>query len=69
MKTVREVLNTRKIDCHVETADCCYAGLANNLLSDIPEADLELEVSNFWLDTCGSQKQWQIQTTCCSLRK
>lgn len=68
MKTVKDILKTRKIDCHVETADCCYAGLANNLLTDISKRDLNLEVSNYWLETCGSQKQWQIQTVCYSLR-
>lgn len=50
MKTLKQVLNVRKIDCQVETDVASYRGDAKNLLKEISQRELNLHVINLHLD-------------------
>lgn len=64
MKTLKQVLNVRKIDCQVETDVASYRGDAKNLLKEISQRELNLHVLEcvalgffaFWGRGCSSAK-------------
>ena len=62
MKTLKQVLNVRKIDCQVETDVASYRGDAKNLLKEISQRELNLHVINLHLDQFSSEKSWNIET-------
>lgn len=62
MKTVRQVLNVRKIDCQVETDVAFYRGGAKDLLKEITERELNLQVINIHLEQLSGEKSWNIET-------
>lgn len=62
MKTLRQVLERRTIDCCVDTDVSDYTGLAKDLLELIPERELNLNVISVFKDYAGGYF-WVIQTT------
>ncbi|MFQ7233240.1 MAG: hypothetical protein ACLRPU_00070 [Enterococcus hulanensis] len=62
VKTLRQVLERRTIDCCVDTDVADYNGLAKDLLKAIPERELRLNVIHMYKDYAGGYF-WVIQTT------
>ncbi|MBF0015909.1 MULTISPECIES: hypothetical protein [Enterococcus] len=62
MKTLKQVLNVRKIDCQVETDVAFYRGNAKDLLKKISQRELNLHVINLKLERLSGEKSWDIET-------
>lgn len=56
MKTLKQVINVRKIDCQVETDVAFYRGNAKDLLKKISQRELNLHVINLKLKRLSGEK-------------
>ena len=62
MKTLRECLIKRSIDCCVETPVAVYNGNAKYLLTIISNNELDLEIKYCILETRHGNRAWNITT-------